>query len=55
MRFKISDQLKLGFIKMFSNEAMKETNVIVLKISGVWENEMEYGLTYKFSSIIRQF
>lgn len=55
MRFKISDQLKLGFIKLFSNEPMKETNVIILKISGVWENEMEYGLTYKFISIIRQF
>ena len=55
MRFKISDQLKQGNIKLFSNEPLKKDSDIVLKVSGVWENDMEYGLTYKFSSVTHQF
>ncbi len=55
MRFKISDQLKQGNIKLFSSEPLKKDSDIVLKVSGVWENEMEYGLTYKFSSVTHQF
>ncbi len=55
MRFKISDQLKQGNIKLFSSEPLKKDTDIVLKVSGVWENDMEYGLTYKFSSVTHQF
>ena len=34
-----------GIIRMISNN--KPSNII-LKVSGVWESEFEYGLTYKF-------
>ena len=44
---KISEQLKLGIIKIFSY-AESNNNSFSLKISGIWESESEYGLTYKF-------
>lgn len=58
-KFKIAEQMKLGFIRLFSNDLSigteKKTLTFILKISGVWENSTEYGLTYKFSTINRQF
>jgi len=58
--FKIYEQLKNGNIKIFTNDINIMTatksfnNSFYLKISGVWETDMHYGLTYKFSKINRQ-
>ena len=47
-QFKIYEQFKNGNIKIF-NEVFQKNNVsFILKISGVWETQFNYGLTYKF-------
>ena len=48
--FSISKQLNSGFIKLYkeNNSIKYDLSKIVLKISGVWENNDTYGLTYKF-------
>ena len=46
-QYKIAEQLQYGLIHFFSNN-YKKTNLIILKISGIWINESNYGLTYKF-------
>jgi cytochrome c biogenesis protein ResB len=50
---KIYEQLKNGNIKIFTNELSYKpcNNAFILKISGVWETELHYGVTYKFSKI----
>ena len=49
---KIYDQLKNGNIKIFSDVNQKTyVNTFLLKISGIWETETQYGVTYKFSKI----
>lgn len=45
---KIYEQLKNGHIKIFSENIDKINNVFLLKIAGIWETDMYYGLTYKF-------
>jgi hypothetical protein len=50
-QYKIYDQLKNGNIKVFSDTINKVSSTIVLKIAGIWETELEYGLTYKFMTI----
>lgn len=49
--YRISEQLANGHVKIFiDNTTIKRsTNEFILKISGIWENEMEYGVTYKFT------
>ena len=47
-QYKIHDQLKNGNIKIFSENIDKINNTFLLKIAGVWETDMYYGLTYKF-------
>jgi len=44
---KISELLKIGIIKIFSYAESKNISFL-LKISGIWESETEYGITYKF-------
>jgi hypothetical protein len=46
--FKIYEQLQNGCIKMFSDTIPKNNGTIILKISGIWENNNNYGLTFKF-------
>lgn len=50
--YKISDQLNSGFIKIFLEDndqtQFTDKNKILLKISGIWVSEKEYGITYKF-------
>ena len=47
-QYKINEQLKNGNIKLF-NEVTNKNNVsFILKISGIWETQFNYGLTYKF-------
>jgi hypothetical protein len=49
---KIYEQLKNGNIKIFSDINVKPyTNTFLLKISGIWETETHYGVTFKFSKI----
>lgn len=47
-QYKIHEQLKNGNIKIFSEDISKINNTFLLKIAGIWETDMYYGLTYKF-------
>jgi hypothetical protein len=49
-QLKIYEQLKNGNIKLF-NEVNKSFCSFILKISGIWETQFNYGLTYKFIKI----
>ena len=49
-QFKIAEQMQSGHIKIYSESQPKQTSAsFVLKISGIWETESSFGLTYKFS------
>jgi hypothetical protein len=54
-QFKIYEQIISGNIKIFydfySNNNCNNNNSFVLKISGIWENQHNYGLTFKFAKI----
>ena len=51
-QYKIYEQIKNGHIKVFcENNNIKITNLFILKISGIWETNTNYGLTYKFIKI----
>lgn len=47
--YRISEQLIHNNIKSFNDIRIQETNNFFLKIYGIWENEYEYGLTYKIT------
>ena len=50
----IYDTLNNGVIKLFPNndsDINNTNNSFILKISGIWENDTEYGLTYKLLCI----
>lgn len=49
-QYKIYEQIKTGNIKIF-NEINKNTCSFILKISGIWETNNNYGITYKFITI----
>ena len=52
-QYKIQEQLINGNIKIFSDVYPKHTSMcFLLKISGIWETNHQYGVTYKFSKII---
>lgn len=46
----LSQQLKSGYMKLFAenNSNFPSNMKFILKISGLWENISEYGITYKF-------
>ena len=50
--YKISEQLMTGYIKHLIDN--KYANSFILKISGIWESENDYGLTFKFIEINHQ-
>ena len=52
-QFKIYEQIKNGNIKVFcdNNNNTKINKQFILKISGIWETSLNYGLTYKFIKI----
>lgn len=50
-QYKIYEQIKNGNIKIFCDEIPNATCFFVLKISGVWETQHSYGLTYKFTKL----
>jgi hypothetical protein len=50
-QMKIHDQIKNGNIKLFIDNIQYDKtakNIFILKISGIWETETHFGLTYKF-------
>jgi uncharacterized CHY-type Zn-finger protein len=47
-QMKIYEQLKNGNVKVFNEVSNKSSSSFILKISGVWETQFNYGLTYKF-------
>jgi hypothetical protein len=47
-QYKIYEQMKNGHIKIFSEYENELMQNFILKISGIWETEYHYGLTYKF-------
>ena len=51
-KFTLSEQLKHDFLKIFSNKNIllgkKKNMIILLKISGIWTNETEMGITFRF-------
>ena len=50
-QFKIYEQFKNGYIKLFQTIQNKGNQKFILKISGIWETAYNYGLTYKFIKI----
>lgn len=52
IQFKLYDQLKSGNIKIFDGVLDKSNVTLILKISGIWESQHAYGLTFKFLNCI---
>ena len=51
-QYKINEQLRNGNIKIFNDVINnKQSHSFILKISGIWETQMNYGLTYKFFKV----
>jgi len=50
-QYKIYEQFKNGYIKVFQEIQNKSDVSFILKISGVWEINSSFGLTYKFIKI----
>jgi uncharacterized CHY-type Zn-finger protein len=50
-QYKIFEQIKNGYIKIFFDIEKKPETLFNLKISGIWETDENYGLTYKFTKI----
>jgi hypothetical protein len=48
-QYKVFELLKSGVIKIFNEIFPGETTSFILKISGIWETQYSYGLTYKFT------
>ncbi len=53
-QYKLHEQLRYGQLKIFyeltTNNSNKD-NAFLLKISGIWETDMHYGLTFKFIKV----
>ena len=49
--YKIYEQMKTGYIKLFTDVGNRSQCSFILKISGIWETQYNYGLTYKFLKI----
>lgn len=55
-QFKLNEQLRYGQLKIFydSNSvknSLNKENAFLLKISGIWETDVHYGLTFKFIKV----
>jgi|UniRef100_A0A6C0CIT6 hypothetical protein len=47
-KFNINDSINTGSLKIYPPpDNIKVINNFILKISGIWENKNEYGLTFK--------
>lgn len=52
---KIYEQIRAGHIKIFNDVGSRQSCSFILKISGIWETQTNYGLTYKFVKINQYF
>jgi hypothetical protein len=53
---KLTELLSSGYIKNINNTFnIKNNSKFILKISGIWESDFEYGLTYKILDINNEF
>jgi hypothetical protein len=52
-QYKVREQVANGCIKLQIPYIPHDTNntSLVLKVSGIWETDQYYGLTYKFSRV----
>jgi hypothetical protein len=50
-QYKIYEQIKNGNIKIFNDVGNKSICSFILKISGIWETQLNYGITYKFINV----
>jgi hypothetical protein len=53
-QYKVYELLKSGHIKLFCDNQEKNS-LYMLKISGIWETDNEFGVTYKFNKITESF
>ena len=44
----LKQQLESGAIKIFTDNYTNIKQHIILKISGIWESDHDYGITHKF-------
>lgn len=52
---KLREQLLSGSLRIFAAGTQPQTNGhIVLKISGIWETDAHYGVTFKFLEVTHQ-
>lgn len=49
-QFKIFEQMRNGCIKTYTDIGTRSSCTFLLKISGIWETQHHYGLTFKFIS-----
>ena len=50
---KIHEQLAAGNIKLFTdNGDTRKEDTYILKMSGIWETETDFGITYKFMDVV---
>jgi hypothetical protein len=50
--YNLSELLDGGVIRLFTDSIEKKKSMnIILKISGLWEDDETYGITYKFFSV----
>jgi hypothetical protein len=49
-QYKIYEQLRNGHFKIYTDIGTNTQHTFILKISGIWETQNFYGLTYKFLS-----
>lgn len=50
--YNLKNQIETGSFKLYPEVNDKKRNFdLILKISGLWENPINYGLTYKFISL----
>ena len=56
-QYKLKDQITSGFFKFFQNGNVKQklqnktalvTTRFILKISGIWTTDVNYGITYVY-------
>lgn len=54
-KLNINEQFNTGYIRIFSNTELQNRLYnkfsIILKISGIWETQDEYGITFKFYTL----
>lgn len=51
-KYQIYEQLNMGNLKLFTPASNKNSKHFILKISGYWETDTKYGLTYKFINMV---